>query len=791
MRRVAIAVAVLVTMSAGIAEAQAAGKGKLKIRTISTRADLVTGGDALVAIDVSGRAVAESVRVRRNGADVTSAFAPAEDNPDRLVGLVEGLRGGDNLLTATARGAGRTAHLGIFNSPLTGPVFSGPLQTPFFCRTENAGLGPATDANCSAPTQVAWYYRATNNTFKPLVDPSGPLPADGVQTTTRDGRTVDYVVRLDTGVIDRSIYRFGVLAPGGVPADGWNRRFVFSFGGGCSAGYEQGNRAVNTGLTNAELSQGYATLTGSLNVYGTACNDVLSAEAAQMLKEHAIEELGERPAWTMGQGGSGGSVQQQLIAQNYPGILDGLMPGASFPDGASPDYPDCRLLNAYFDTPDGDALTDGQRSAVTGLAEPNGCLALGAGADVVNASEGCNEAVVPPAQIFDPVTNPGGIRCTVWDSMVNVYGRDPDTGYARRSLDNVGVQYGLGALNDGEISVGEFLDLNEGIGGYDDNGELRAERSVADRDALEIAYRSGRVNRTLGGYADVPVLDIRNYQDDEVNVHQYVNTYRLRARLDAVHGNHDNQVMWRAQGGSSVSAMNAAALTTLADWMDAVAADRSDRSAAEKVVAAKPADAVDACWIGGARTNGEAAIGAPNICETTYAPHRLPIDVAGRPLASTALKCALKPIDYGDYDVAFSQPQKDRLAAAFPGGVCDWSQPGVAQQPYAGTWQEFGPAREAKKRKRTISLSVAKAGKRRVTVAARLRPCRETAGQEIRFEQKGRRGGWRRFAAVPAGGPKCRAKAKLKVPKRRTVRVRAVAEAVYGYRTAKSRARRG
>lgn len=789
--RIAIAIAATATLIAGTAaDAQAAATGKPQLRTLSTRADLVTGGDVLVAVDVPRASDSGKVRVRRNGSDVTAAFAPAAGNPKRLVGLVDGLRDGDNLLTATLPGASGGAHLGVFNSPLTGPVFSGPQQAPFFCRTAEQGLGPATDGNCSASTQVAWYYRTSGGSFKPLADPEAPLPADGVQTTTRDGRTVDYVVRVESGVIDRSIYRFAILAPGGAPADGWNHRFVFNFGGGCAAGYEQGSRPIGSALTNPELSKGYATLTGSLNVLGTACNDVLSAEAARMLKEHAIEVLGQPPVWTMGQGGSGGSVQQQLIAQNYPGILDGLMPGASFPDGASPDYPDCRLLNAYFAGPDGSALTAAQRRAISGLADANGCQALGAGADVVDAGEGCNESVVPPAQIFDPVTNPGGIRCTVWDSMVNVYGRDPDTGYARRTLDNVGVQYGLGALNDGAIGVGDFLDLNEGIGGYDDDGELRAQRTVADPVALATAYRTGRVNRTLGGYRDVPVLDVRAYVDDEVNVHQYVNTYRLRARLDAAGGNHDNQVMWRAKGGMNVSAMNDAALATLADWMDAIAADHSGADAAEKVVANKPADAVDACWIGGQRTDGEARIGSGNLCETTYAPHSLPANVAGRPLASTVLKCSLKPIDYGDYDATFSQAQRDRLEAIFPSGVCDWSKPGVGEEAFAGTWQEFGPAREAKERKRSIALAVHRAGGK-LGIEARMRPCPQTAGQQVRFERKGRHGGWKRFASAVASGPRCRAKASLRVGRRAGVRVRAVAGPVYGYRSAKSKARRG
>lgn len=793
-KRVAVVVVALCALAATAPAGAAAAKpaGKVEIHTISTRADLVTGGDVLVAVDVENGADPAKVGIRRNGEPVTGAFSPSANDPNRLVGLVDGLANGDNTISAYGKEIRKPARLDVYNSPITGPVFSGPWQTPFFCRTEAAGLGPATDGNCSAPTQVSWYYRTNTGKFAPLANPKRPLPADGVQTTTRDGKKVDYVVRLESGVVDRSVYRYAILAPGGVPAAGWNGRLVFSFGGGCGAGYQQGTRGVNTALTNAELSQGYATLTGSLNVLGTACNDVLSAEAAQMLKEHVIEELGRAPVWTMGQGGSGGSVQQQLIAQNYPGILDGIMPGASFPDGAGPDYPDCRLLNAYFATPAGAALSDAQRRAITGMVQPNGCLALGAGADVVNASEGCDEKVVPPAQIFDPVTNPDGIRCTVWDSMVNIYGRDASTGYARRTLDNVGVQYGLGALKDGAISVDQFLDLNQGIGGYDDNGELQPQRTVADPKALAIAYSSGRVNRTDGGYTDVPVLDIRNYQDNDVNVHQYVNTYRTRARLDAEHGNHANQVMWRAIGGPSVGAMGTTALSTLADWMDAIAADGSARTQAQKVVADKPASAVDACWINGVRHDGVAKIGADNICENTYPPHSLPVNVAGKPLDSVAIKCQLKPIDYADYGVSFSPAQKTRLQGIFPNGVCDWTKPGVEQQDLEGTWQEFGPTRNPQTRARTVRLSAKRVGPGKVSMTARLSPCPATSWQELSFEKKRKKsqgGGWRSFATAPATGKDCSATARLKAGKKQ-VRLRASSAAVYGYAAARSQAKK-
>src|SRR6185295_10084840 len=101
---------------------------------------------------------------------------------------------------------------------------------------------------------------------------------------------------------------------------------------------------------------------------------------------------------------------------------------------------------------------------------------------------------VPRGLIYDALKNPKGIRCSVYDNQVTIYGRDPKTGFARRPLDNTGVQYGLAAFNAGKITAAQFLDLNERIGGYDDDGNAIDRRSVADHEALRIAYRTGRVN---------------------------------------------------------------------------------------------------------------------------------------------------------------------------------------------------------------------------------------------------------------------------------------------------------
>ena len=138
-----------------------------------------------------------------------------------------------------------------------------------------------------------------------------------------DGKTVDYIVRRERGTINRAIYEIAMVANPSDPAPdpwsksaGWNGRLVYSFGGGCAAGYRQG---LPGGAINDEfLGHGYAVAVSSLNVFGNNCDDVISSETAMMVKEHFIEEFGV-PVHTIGTGGSGGAIQQYMMAQNYPG----------------------------------------------------------------------------------------------------------------------------------------------------------------------------------------------------------------------------------------------------------------------------------------------------------------------------------------------------------------------------------------------------------------------------------------------------------------------------------------
>jgi hypothetical protein len=54
------------------------------------------------------------------------------------------------------------------------------------------------------------------------------------------------------------------------------------------------------------------------------------------------------------------------------------------------------------------------------------------------------------------------------------------------------------------------------------------------------------------------------------------------------------------------------------------------------------------------------------------------------------MKCRTKPLSRADYGViAFTDDQWARLQAAFPTGVCDYSRPGVSQQPPKARWLTF------------------------------------------------------------------------------------------------------
>jgi len=669
--------------AASVAEARPG----LTITSVSNpKPEFVSGGDVLVRV-----ANGDRVRVRSNGADVTGSFTPQPDGS--LLGVVSGLRQGGNTITAESKGRHATLH--VRNHARSGPVFSGPQQTPFLCQTEAFGLAPAQQPLCEAPTVIRYQYRTTAGAFKPLADPA-TRPAD-LANASVGGRQVPYIVRVETGVIDRSVYELAALYgadPSPVaPETGWNGRLVYNFGGGCNGGYRQG--AVTAGvLDNLFLSQGYAVASSTLNVLDNNCSPTISAEAAMMVKEHVIETYGP-VRHTIGWGGSGGAIQQYSIADAYPGILDGIIPGVSFPDPLTVMGPvtDCGLLNAYFAGP-GASFTPEQRRAVSGYVAYSTCVSWGQTFLNRATATGSCDAAIPRDWIWDPETNPDGIRCGAAEQWVNQLGRDPRTGFVRSTLDNTGVQYGLAALNAGQITPAQFAALNAGVGGYDHTGAAIPTRTVADPRALSAAYGADLVNSAGLGLRTTPIIDQRTYLDlvsPLADIHTAEMSYIVRDRLIKANGTAANQVIIETAPDPAQAGVAAAyELDAMDRWLSAVGDDTSRRDRAAKVVANKPSDLGDGCYVSPTERIVEPlTYPASGRCGALYPIAANPRLVAGSDLSVNTLKCRTKPIDFGDYRAQFTKDEKALLRKAFPNGVCDYSRTGVGERPPRGAWLDY------------------------------------------------------------------------------------------------------
>ena len=313
----------------------------------------------------------------------------------------------------------------------------------------------------------------------------------------------------------------------------------------------------------------------------------------------------------------------------------------------------------------------------------------------------CN-AIIPKSVQYDAKTNPTGIRCDLYDHLVNVFGRDPSTGFARRPIDNIGVQYGLEALNLGAITKQQFLDLNRNIGGYDNDGNYVATRTVGDVAAIETAYLSGRITYGGLGMRRTPIIDYRGYVDQPENsneTHSRFHSFSMRQRLLEANGNFNNQVMLIEDGGtttgnglfSDTSPVLSRALTQMDQWLTSFTADTTPGPLPVKMNRSKPSDLVDACFInkGTVKIAEQQVYELDTTCNQLYPAFSTPRMVAGEPLANDVLKCELMPVDLSLYKVRFTPAEGAQLKAIFPLGVCDYSRPGVGQQPPDGTWQAF------------------------------------------------------------------------------------------------------
>jgi hypothetical protein len=693
----------------------------LVVEVLSNRADLVSGGDALVSVRLPEQLDPNRVRVLIGDRDVSAQFAVRPNG--EFQGLLEGLALGENLVRVKAPGyAGQQV---ITNHPNGGPVFSGPQHGPYRCQPT------ALDEKCNEPASYSLLYKSSDSTKRGLqpYDPQDP-PSDVATTTTDEGVTVPFIVRRESGYQARDRYAILTLFNPDedwqpwAPQEQWNHKVLATHGGGCGASYSPGSPrlddysgtfsdapAVENSYVTA-LGRGFAVMSTALNNTGHNCNLVTQAESMMMAKERLVEQYGPI-RYTIGTGCSGGSVAQHTIANAYPGVYQGLVTTCSYPDvlTAGAQFADYHLLRLYFEDPSrwgtGVLWEPNQMARVEGhLTHMNAVTAdEGLFKNAIDPEHDCSgtqdTVAGDPSTRFDSETNPAGVRCSILDMMINPLGPRPESvwspteqaagrGFTGVPFANVGVQYGLGALREGLITPAQFLDLNAKVGGLDINADPVEARIEGDPGAIANVYRTGLVNEA--NHLD-EVAMINHGGPDPGIAHDYAHAFWTEERLQRDQGHTDNRVMWFGETPLIGDIRWATeAFLAMDRWLTEVEADGRDVPLSQKIVEDKPADITDRCEnVPG--VNMLSLPGGEVVCEQPTLQTRLstPREVAGDDTANDRVACELRPLERDDYDfmvVPFTDEQWATLEATFPQGVCDWSRPGQGQGP-AETWLTY------------------------------------------------------------------------------------------------------
>ena len=619
------------------------------------------------------------------------------------------------------------------------PTYLDSLDYPLACRSERSHLGqPLVDnqdgagiavyegdeivgysKDCSVNTRVLYYYRSSETgKFLPLNDLT-----DDIEMVSINAETVPFVVRLEIGTINRHIYVIALLrGPNDTPESPdlsfWNKKLLYQLRGGVGIGRRQGRINPNyiPSRRASELLQGYAVVHSTANQTSTSYDVQLAEDTMARVKRQFVARYGE-PQYTIGLGKSGGAIQQYLIGQNRPGLLDAGIAMYSYPDTVTQitRVMDCELLEYYFDIVDADNpkwQKWSQRSWIEGF---NASDDLDNPYEKVRAlqklrlgkwpswSKGHTECTRSWRNLTPHVANPRytyfeslfaadiaeRVPFTYWDNQKQIYGTD-EHGYARRTFDNIGVQYGLRALKQGQISIAEFLNLNEKIGGWLAPADMSRERfwnsgggqsdladvsiwshqnmsstrSEADPDAMAAAYRSGNV---FIGELNMPIIDFRHYLEPQLDMHHSLQSFATRLRMLRQQGHADNQLIWFADLPYDPLAD---ALSLLEQWLEN---------------GARPEAASDRCYEG----NGELIASGAGVwdgawnnkvdgaCLRRFPPYSNPRLIAGDDYAGDILKCHLRSVDAAIADGVYSPidvvPYRDELQRIFATGVCDYS----------------------------------------------------------------------------------------------------------------------
>ncbi len=584
--------------------------------------------------------------------------------------------------------------------------------------------------DCLLPTRLHYYYGSQEGEIRPLPEsePGAPWPED-VAMIAGPGGPIPEIYRVESGTINRYPYYIVMLATPDQPRDHaphWDRRLIYQLHGGSGIGFRQGRLGATKVITKRrdQLRQGAAVITSTANKTSYTYNILLAEDTARRVKRQFVSLYGA-PRYTLGIGGSGGGLSQYLMMQNNSGLLDGALALYAYPDMVSQTLYglDCDLLNTYyaFRSRDPEEWQDfDQRAELEGLnavagfdqrapfLEPLNQLIRGrwpywpqGSSECINGWFGLSALIHNPRQGYlRPMFSEAVQRQTHWshwEDLHQIYGRDP-AGFARTAWGNVGVQYGLEALKAGTLSVEEFLHLNQRIGGWVDPEAMEAERIWAplgkvlplwltlwgnhnvsdgrpaartqgDPLAIERAYRSGLV---FLGRNPLPVIDLRHYLDEQLDMHHLSASFEARARIDQWQGHHDNQLIWVADHRYTPleEAFEAMDLwLTARQRGEARPRTLDDRCfGADGQILAQGEGVWDGSW------NGREE-GACTRRFTSYSNARIQ---SGGPWAGSIFRCRRIPVDeamaagiYGDLDMS---PWQEALASVFPDGVCDYRQ---------------------------------------------------------------------------------------------------------------------
>lgn len=729
------------------------------MRVLSSSPDQVSGGDVLLALEgVRSTDALASMDFSLNGELISPDRVFERD--DRIEVLISGLREGENEIRMAPADSSASTTLMVSNHPITGPLFSGPQQYPFVCSSvlewdvqplvdqgETAGF-PVVDAeggtlgfsrDCSVEPFVEYYYMSTAGEYQ-LMPEDGSRPDDMTTTILSDGRSVDFIVRWERGTVNRFLYSIAALAdneewPWEPTGENWNGRLLFHFQGGVGIGHFQGRMDSTRARLPEALAQGYAVIYSTGTRTGDHYNLEVGGETALMLKEQFVKRYGQ-PQYTVAIGGSGGAIQQYVYAQNHPGLIDAGVPQYSYPDMVTQSIHigDCELLEHYMDVTDRDNprwQETQNRSLLVGLnasdAVPDpladakrqlGYSSAPGATECIPAWRGLTPMSMNPhygqVREQDKMQPPGimdEVQWTHYDDLRNIYGVDAD-GRARVAWDNVGVQYGLRAFVDGEITADEFIHLNAHVGGWKhpsemvqegfpflgdltaenfdpwsrrnmnlSDGESPAPRTEGDPIAMNNLYERGMV---FDGEINIPIIDWRHYLEDVLDMHHSHQSFSARQRIRNAMGHNDHQLVWFTDARPEAEFNQTwQALQLLHQWLENIR-NNPEGSLVEN----RPDAARDACFSsdgtliarGDDVWDGILDDREPGACTQVFPLYSSSRMEAGGPIEGSVFKCALKPLEQALSDGTYGswQPdaeQRSQLQQVFPDGVCDFSQP--------------------------------------------------------------------------------------------------------------------